>query len=416
MNQIRLSIIPRSYLFYLFIFLVCQIFILVTLCIHYHLDDIEHYYFDIQILFLDLHHQGNILDWFYSMIWMILALLGLRIFLGIPPRKEPFTQLVFWALVSFFAVLFSFDTTCSIIPFFYEAIVNFQKEHDSILVSSIVFRYIFLVLVLLGFCFLFRYIRLCHNGRFIMTICFGFCVLAFLFMFLFCSPLSPFRTTDTVPKVTEPKKTVTSEDSNNIPSGIVDPAVLGKNKSSKESTSVKDEDAPDKDNEVKDNEEKKNEEEKKNSDPKKSDQEDNFTLFRNASDEKKSEKEPDDSTIKEGSKKEPVQVNLPDDSTLAFHWEEILGWKKTLEQNIHLSYRIEEYLQMSELIETKIWENKVPDIAKLRDIVHYAGIGFFLSFLLLVVLLILRSTNIVDEERILEEVQKQGITIYRHSL
>lgn len=381
MYLIRL-LIPKNFLFYLLFLAIALIYIIAALWGYYHLQEIEHFFNGVPLPFLDLHQSGNVLDWFYSILWIHIAILSIIILSSTIEHRESFIQILFWINVPLIALILSADTICSFSSFILHLIELEQRNSATKIASLIILRFVFFFFVLLEFWLLFQYIRTRNNSRLLLTLSAMICFLTLFLVFLFGSAVPR---EEIIRRNHEPILQKILMDDNQSPEEKEKISPKSKmDKTDKKRSSDKDRPFPD----------------SQEDDPLKNEEDpEDENIFRNASEEHKNEFSElvEDPIV--GSEKEKKNEKDPDHRE--YKWEDVFGWEKSFEDYWKLEGKLEEYLGMSGSIESHLWGNKTPDISRIRESIHYGGTGFFLLILSLTIQLIVRAGRVATEKKIL---------------
>ncbi|MDO5581187.1 MAG: hypothetical protein Q4G69_08625 [Planctomycetia bacterium] len=391
-------LIPKNILFYLLFLGIALMYIIAVLWGYYHLAEIEKYFDGTSLPFLDLHQSGNVLDWFYSLLWIYIAILSIIILGSSLEHKDKFLQVLFWINVPLVALILSADTICSFSTFILQIIELGQKNSASQTASLYVLRLIFFLFILSEFLLLFNYIRTMSNSRLILTGSVMICFFTLVFVLLFGSavPREALIRRNNEPVL---QKFLASEksssdykelDSENPPAQKTEKPESSGKTDNMDNSGVPEDSPYDSDSEEK----------TPPSDEEKSDED---SIFRNAADENEGgegessgpeEEKSDSAAGKESPEKADPHV---------YKWEDIFGWEKSFEDNWKAKGTLEEFFNMSGSIESHLWGNKTPDIPRIRESIHYGGTGIFLLLLSLTIQLIARAGRVAVEKKLLRQ-------------
>ncbi len=446
MRIVRL-LFPKTLVYYLFFFLFCSAFMIMTLWGYYHLNAIESF-FGVSIPFLDLHQRGNLMDWFFSLLWIHIAISSVVVLAGVLDHKEPKLHLFFWIALPILAVLLSGESICSFTSVIFNILVQSEKNDANPFFFSFIFlRFIYALFILFAFWVLFQFIRTRPMSRLLLFSATGICFLSFIFVFVFCSSF---------PRVPQNSAAnIQQENPSDSKKSSKDPEINSPFKQEKKSPSndspKKNEKplSPDPDNENPEDEPDSPEktfhfaadlyQSDEMADNHSTDADSSGSLDYNGtsntvdssedpgssssaketspsnSADSTSSKDHSNDTHYEIEKKDPVKIEhaileTPEKP----RWEMIFGWRNTIEENLKLSRNIEEYFGWPESIETYLWRGKTPDIKRIRESIQYGGIGFFILMLSITIQFILRAGWLVSEKKLQEALtasRLNGITL-----
>ena len=443
MRIVRL-LFPKTLAYYLFFFLVCLAFMILALWGYYHLTAIEKF-FGAPVPFLDLHQRGNVLDWFFSLLWLHIAVSSLVVLAGVLDRKETKLHVFFWISLPILALFLSGEMVCSFTSTFFNILVQTDKNAKNPFFFSFIFlRFIYAFFILLAFWALFQFVRTRPMSRLLLIASTGICFLGFVFVFVFCSsfPRVPANTArveqDSSNQGGKTPLLTTPENKGNLVPGdsATPPSLSPSPDSSDQSAPVK----PAKPKKSIQNQEEESEPEEDPDNPEKTFRFASYlaeegegggsSSVTNRADSASSGtaggnhgKSSDLSSANQNDKAAVHDSNSSGQSSTSFvnktmgsqdakmenaillqpekpRWEMIFGWRNTLEENLKLSRNIEEYFGWPESIETYLWRGTTPDIKRIRESIQYGGIGFFILMLSLTVQLILRAGWLAAEKRI----------------
>lgn len=344
MSNKRLPV-PESLVFYLLGFITLVVVLVTGLVCYYYSPSLEERFGSDYVVFFDITAKGNVLNWFYSSLWLVVVIEAFMVFLLARENQHGFFHQVFWLQVALVAILLSANSICDFFPLlcrtFDTYLTSLGMTDSSAMFLYSLLKFVLLMILLMEIWFARSFTYHQKSTRFFLNGCIYCCIATFGFAW-FCHtqiPSTPFQS------VSPPRGLLVHSESeleSNNPFRLV----------SWETTAA------------------------------------SLTHFSLGDNKKESTEQ---SLHLQGGLF-PC-INNEEGRQILTHWEQIFGWDRPIEMMLGLTKDIETVVGMNVPFESAIWpKGKVEvDLQRLRSAIRYGMVGFALITLCTTIGLIARG-------------------------